>query len=115
MRRRRRRPDPADPTQWIGQPYTPHDPYRWLTDPGRWRAPLKGLGVYGCTLLIVAALTVGALILVGLTQTYGPGFWVLLALIGAAIIGTLAGAASARRRRQMLQKQQHPHRRARKG
>jgi hypothetical protein len=65
------------------------------------------MGIYGYALLIVAALTVGALIVVGLIQTTGLGFWVLLALIGAAIIGTLAGAASARRRRQAHQSQRH--------
>ncbi|HEY7358646.1 MAG TPA: hypothetical protein VH590_19325 [Ktedonobacterales bacterium] len=107
MRRRSRRPDPGDPTQWVGQPYTPHDPYYYVTGPGRWRSPLKGLGMYGYALLIVAALTVGALIFVGFTQTNGLGFWVLLALIGAAIIGALAGAASARRRRQANQSHRH--------
>ncbi|HEU5369460.1 MAG TPA: hypothetical protein VFU69_13395 [Ktedonobacterales bacterium] len=65
------------------------------------------MGVYGYALLIVAALTVGALIVVGLIQTSGLGFWALLALIGAAIIGTLAGAASARRRRQTNHPQKH--------
>jgi hypothetical protein len=63
--------------------------------------------MYGYALLIVAALTVGALIFVGFTQTNGLGFWVLLALIGAAIIGALAGAASARRRRQANQSHRH--------
>jgi hypothetical protein len=109
MSRRSRHPDPNDPTRLIGQPYTPHDPYYYVTAPGRLRSPLKGLGVYGCAFMIVAALTMGALVIVGLVQTYGAGFWVLLALIGAAIIGTLAGTASARRRRQDNKVRRHHH------
>jgi hypothetical protein len=107
MSKRSRHPDPNDPTRWIGQPYTPHDPYYYVTGPRRLRSPLKGWGIYGCLLLIGAAITCVALILLGLIQTNGLGLWALLALIAAAIIGTLAGVASARRRRQARAAQRH--------
>ncbi len=106
MSKRSRHPDPADPMQWIGQPYTPHDPYYFL-NPGRFRSPLKTYGFYGCLLLSTFAITWIALIAVGLLQTNGPAFWALLILIGAAITGTLAGVASARRRRQAKHQRQH--------
>ena len=109
MGKRNQRADPNDPMQWLGQPYTPHDPYYYVTGPGRLRTPLKGLGMYGCIFLIVAALTVGALIAVGFAQTYGPGFWALLGLIGVAIIGTLAAVVSVRRRSQTKEQQRHHH------
>jgi hypothetical protein len=99
-------PDPADPTQWIGQPYTSHDPYAFL-NPGRFRWGPKVYLLYGCVLLGAFALTWAALIAVGLIQTNGPAFWALLVLVGAAIVGTVAGVASARRRRQARQHQHH--------
>ncbi|HEY7350488.1 MAG TPA: hypothetical protein VH599_19425 [Ktedonobacterales bacterium] len=108
MSKRSRHPDPADPTQWVGQPYTPHDPYYYLTGQGRLRSPWKSLGFYGGMLLVGGAITCVALIVIGLIQTNGPAFWALLALIGAAIIGTLAGAASARHRRQSRDQQKRP-------
>jgi hypothetical protein len=106
MSKRSQHPDPADPMQWIGQPYIPQRRSFFL-DPGQFRSPLKTYGFYGCLLLGAFALTWAALIAVGLIQTNGLGFWALLVLIGAAIIGTLAGVASARRRHQARKAPRH--------
>jgi hypothetical protein len=74
------------------------------------RFPLKNMGFYGCALALVGVLTVAVLFVVGLIQTNWLAFCALLALIGAAITGTLAGAASARRRRRANAEHSHQHR-----
>lgn len=109
-----RRPDPADQTQWIGQPYIPNDPYSYVTGQGRFRfSPLRNPWPYGLLLFGGCAFAWVVLVAIGLIQASGWGFWALLALIGAAIIGTLAGAAHARRRRQAREIHRHHHHQAR--
>lgn len=108
MGKRSRHADPNDPTQWIGQPYIPQDRYGYLT-PGRFRSSPQAPILYGCLLLGGLAFAGIALIAAGLAQTYGPGFWALVVLIGAAIIGTTAAVASTRHRRQAREKQRHHH------
>ena len=108
--------DPNDLTQRLGQPYTPHDPYYYLTGRGRFSfSPLRNPVLYGFLLFGGCAFAWVALIAAGFIQANGLGFWALLALIGAAITGTLAGAASARRRRQAREahRQHHHHHQAR--
>lgn len=102
--------DPNDPTQWIGQPYIPNDPYNYLTGQGRFRFSLvRSPWPYGLLLFGGCAFAWVALFAAGLIQANGWGFWALLVLIGAALIGTLAGAASARRRRQASEAHGHHH------
>jgi hypothetical protein len=110
MSKRSRDPDPTDPAQWIGQPYTPRDPYYYVTGQGRFSfSPARSPLLYGFLLFGGCAFAWVALIAAGLIQASGWGFWALLVLIGAALIGTRAGAASARHRRQAREAHRHHH------
>ena len=110
--------NPDNPADWIGQPYVPRAFFSPLS---RGRAPFYGFLIelvrrpskHGCFLIFglvgIIAVAWVALIAIGFIQTNGLGFWALLVLIGAAIIGTLAGTASARRRRETIEAKQHHH------
>lgn len=109
-------PNPDNPAHWIGQPYIPRSLFFPWSRSG---VPLFSFFVElikhpnkrGCFLAFwlvgVVALAWLALIAIGFVQDNGLGFWALLVLIGAAIAGTLAGSASARQKRQVLEERHH--------
>ncbi len=114
MSRYSQRRDPNDLTQWLGQPYVPsYRFFRLYGDPlYRFFVELaKHPNKQGCSFafLIVGTIVFAwtALIVIGFIETSGLGFWALLVLIGAAILGTLAGAAWRRRQARSAHRRHH--------
>ena len=92
MSKRRKHPDPANLTSWLGQPYLPQDPYHRLTRGILRPAPLwtmlQGRYRYGCLLWFMLTLGIARLTTV-LSQTNGltSGVLIMLAiLIGLTVI-----------------------------
>lgn len=92
MTRRRKRPDPANLTSWLGQPYIPQGPYRWLNGGPLRPVPLwmivRGPYRYGCLLWLMLTLGIAVLTIV-LSQTNGltSGVLIMLAIVaGLAVI-----------------------------
>ncbi|HEX6776857.1 MAG TPA: hypothetical protein VF099_01580 [Ktedonobacterales bacterium] len=86
MTRRRKDPDSANLTSWLGQPYIPQDPYNRLTRgilrPSPYWFALRGRYRYGCLLwfILTAGMTVLAIVL-SLADGLTSGVLITLAIV----------------------------------
>lgn len=99
MTRRRKHPDPANLTSWLGQPYIPQDPYNRLTRGPLRPVPfwliLRGRYRYGC-LLWLALIGLVILFAAVLSQIGGLNTATLIAILCFAGLVLLAGIIISR-------------------